>query len=52
MDGRPLQGYTNHQAVELLRSTGKVCIVFSVSSQKELILWGPDVRYFVSKMAF
>ncbi|XP_022686830.1 patj homolog isoform X2 [Varroa jacobsoni] len=24
VDGRPLQGYTNHQAVELLRSTGKV----------------------------
>ena len=24
VDGRPLQGYSNHQAVELLRSTGKV----------------------------
>lgn len=23
VDGRPLQGYTNHQAVEVLRSTGK-----------------------------
>lgn len=24
MDGRSLQGYTNHEAVEVLRNTGKV----------------------------